>query len=64
VTVKDTIGSGDSFLASFLKKWLYLSHPEECLSYACAVGALVATHQGATPKIQESEINYLIQQDF
>lgn len=59
VSVTDTIGSGDSFLAAFLKKWLTYTHPESCLAYACAVGALVATHQGATPIITENEINQL-----
>ncbi len=61
VSVKDTIGSGDSFLASFLKKWLYASSPDDCLSYACAVGAFVATQQGATPIIDENDIKTIIQ---
>jgi fructokinase len=60
VTVADTIGSGDSFLASFLKKWLEGTEPAECLAYACAVGALVATRKGATPAIYETEISSLI----
>lgn len=56
VTVNDTIGSGDSFLASFITKWLSDETPLEALKYACAVGAFVATQKGATPIISEEDI--------
>ncbi|MFN3488689.1 MAG: carbohydrate kinase family protein [Emticicia sp.] len=56
VTVNDTIGSGDSFLASFITKWLNGETPAEALKYACAVGAFVATQKGATPVIAEQDI--------
>lgn len=49
VSVADTVGSGDSFLAMFISKALGGHHPEDCLRYACAMGATVATHKGATP---------------
>lgn len=49
VKVADTIGSGDSFLAGFLSQWLAGRYPLECLRFACATGALVATHRGGTP---------------
>ncbi|MFC7667650.1 PfkB family carbohydrate kinase [Hymenobacter humi] len=51
VEVTDTIGSGDAFLAALLAGWLAGQPPQECLQFACAAGALVATHQGATPVI-------------
>jgi fructokinase len=56
VTVNDTIGSGDSFLASFITHWLNGSTPAKSLEFACAVGAFVATQKGATPIIQEEDI--------
>ena len=56
VTVNDTIGSGDSFLAAFITKWLNGEMPAEALKYACAVGAFVATQKGATPLISEEDI--------
>jgi fructokinase len=56
VEVKDTIGSGDSFLAGMIKNIYQKKSPEYSLNYACALGALVATHHGANPPIKESEI--------
>jgi len=56
VIVNDTIGSGDSFLAAFITKWLSGETPGEALKYACAVGAFVATQKGATPAISEEDI--------
>ena len=56
VTVKDTIGSGDSFLATLLSGLLNDLDPHEALENACAVGALVATHKGANPRITEADI--------
>lgn len=60
VEVVDTIGSGDSFLATFLSGFLRKENLEQLLAKACAVGALVATHHGATPLISEEEIQVLL----
>jgi fructokinase len=60
VEVKDTIGSGDSFLAALLKGWLAGQEPGEMLRFACATGALVATHQGATPAFTETDVRELL----
>lgn len=60
VDVKDTIGSGDAFLAALLKGWLAGQEPGEALRFACATGALVATHQGATPTFAESDVKELL----
>ncbi|MDF7814750.1 carbohydrate kinase [Hymenobacter sp. YC55] len=60
VTVRDTIGSGDAFLAALLKGWLAGQEPGECLRFACATGALVATHQGATPDFNEADVRELL----
>lgn len=56
VEVQDTIGSGDSFLAMFLKEYISGSSIPSALEKACAVGALVASYSGATPVIAEKEI--------
>ena len=61
VSVNDTIGSGDSFLASFITKWLNGDSATKALEYACAVGAFVATQKGATPIINELDILNLMQ---
>ncbi len=56
VQVADTVGSGDSFLAGLTYKLLNNTPPQEAVSFACALGALVASHHGATPEISLKEI--------
>lgn len=56
VVVADTIGSGDSFLAGFLKNILNGKSSEYALNFACAIGAVVASHSGANPAISEADI--------
>ncbi|WP_158859154.1 carbohydrate kinase family protein [Lunatibacter salilacus] len=56
VAVVDTVGSGDAFLAGFIYKYLEKQSPEHILDYACALGALVATLSGGTPKYELDEI--------
>ena len=60
VTVMDTIGSGDSFLAGFLTNYLADKPIDYALTYACALGALVASHKGANPPIEEADILKMI----
>jgi fructokinase len=64
VTVQDTIGSGDAFLAAFLSKMLAGANTPECLEYACALGALVATRQGGTPNVTRQEIQQFMHSKF
>lgn len=56
VKVKDTVGAGDSFLATLVAKLLKKEDPQKAIDTACAVGALVASHEGANPKLTEEEI--------
>ncbi len=56
VTVADTIGSGDSFLAALLSQVLYSEAYLNAVEFGCAVGALVASHKGANPNISDKEI--------
>lgn len=53
VRVKDTVGAGDSFLAALLAKLLQGDEPQVALDSACAVGALVASKEGANPELSE-----------
>jgi fructokinase len=61
VKVADTIGSGDAFLAAFLSRYLRGEAPADCLHYACATGALVASYPGANPPISEGEIEEMME---
>jgi len=56
IQVKDTIGSGDSFLAAFLSKILQKASPKKCLEFASMTGAYVATRKGGTPVLSEKQI--------
>lgn len=56
ITVADTVGAGDSFLASLISKLLSDKDPHEALDLASAVGALVASHSGANPKLEKEII--------
>ncbi|MEN9907627.1 MAG: hypothetical protein RLZZ540_768 [Bacteroidota bacterium] len=56
IKVVDTVGAGDSFLASLIIRLLRGKSPQKSLNYACAIGALVAGQEGANPKISDKEI--------
>lgn len=56
IKVVDTVGAGDSFLASLLTKLLKGKSPQKALNFACAVGALVAGSEGANPQLTKEKI--------
>jgi fructokinase len=60
IIVKDTVGAGDSFLATLIMNLLSNTKPQTALDYACAVGTLVAGSDGANPDILEGDIINLI----
>jgi fructokinase len=60
VTVQDTIGSGDAFLATFLAGHLRGEAPAATLERACRVGAYVATQRGATPPYDAGALDRLL----
>ena len=60
VKVTDTVGAGDSFLATLLEGLLTGKTPLISLENACAMGAMVASNAGANPKITPEELNYFI----
>lgn len=60
VLVSDTVGSGDAFLAGYLYQTLQGAAVQESLDFACAAGALIASHTGACPDYQYDEIKQLM----
>lgn len=49
-TVVDTVGAGDSFLATLVAGLLNNHNPQQVIEKACRIGAFVAGKQGATPE--------------
>ena len=60
VTVEDTCGSGDSFLAAFLTKKFENETPETSMIYATGLGAFVASQKGACPTYDLSKLESFI----
>ena len=56
ISVKDTVGAGDSFLATLIHNLLSNIESQTALDRACAFGALVAGSDGANPEIRERDI--------
>ena len=61
IKVVDTVGAGDSFLATLISELLQGSKPQQSIDYACAVGAMVAGSAGANPNFTKEEIENFIQ---
>ena len=61
VEVADTVGAGDSFLASIISQLLNGIAPQNAIDFACAVGSIVASKNGANPEIPESEIRAMFE---
>ena len=57
VHVVDTVGSGDSFLASIIYMLLNDKDPQYAINFASAVGSIVAQSEGANPVIASSDID-------
>jgi fructokinase len=60
VTVNDTVGSGDAFLAGLLSKLITGVSNQEALEFANHLGAFVATKRGACPEYHVEDINAAI----
>ncbi|WP_143307821.1 carbohydrate kinase family protein [Chitinophaga vietnamensis] len=56
VTVADTIGSGDAFLAGYLHSIIKGDAPQQCLHFANALGAVVAGYHGGCPAYALEEV--------
>ena len=61
VKVADTVGSGDAFLATFIKGILEKEPLEQLLKRSCATGAFVASRAGANPDYTNADISHYFQ---
>lgn len=59
VKVKDTIGSGDAFLAGFLYAHHKKQSPKDALHFASQMGAFMATQTGGTPVYNKNDITQI-----
>ncbi len=64
IKVKDTVGSGDAFLAGFIHQYLNGENIKSCLELAVAMGAIVSSKVGATPTIYKSDLEEIIQKNL
>ena len=55
VTIQDTVGSGDAFLAGFFSKRILNADPYEIMSQATALGAFITSNEGACPNYTYSD---------
>ena len=58
--VIDTVGAGDSFLATLVFGLLSGETADDALEVACAMGSLVAGKAGANPIVHNDEVNDLL----
>ena len=63
IRVKDTVGAGDSFLATLVNGLIKAIPLQLALDNACAMGALVAGSDGANPIITEKDLRRFIRKD-
>lgn len=59
VMVKDTVGAGDSFLASLIHQLVLKIPPQTALDFSCAMGSLVASKNGANARVSMQEIEII-----
>ena len=60
VNAVDTVGAGDSFLASLIASLSQNIQPKKALEKACATGAFVASQSGAVPDYSEKDIELIL----
>jgi fructokinase len=62
ISVADTIGSGDSFLAAFIANHATGGHPETILRKAMAMGCFIATKKGGCPDYNLNDYHLFLNQ--
>ena len=60
IQVVDTVGAGDSFLATLIDQLLIGNISQSAIDRASAVGAIVAASEGANPDISEEQIRNML----
>lgn len=60
VEVVDTVGAGDSFLATLIDHLLKTNNLQSAINHASAIGAIVAGSQGANPEINKAQIEAML----
>ncbi len=60
IQVVDTVGAGDSFLATLIANLTLKTSPQTAIDTACAMGALVASSAGANPVITGDELKEIM----
>jgi fructokinase len=60
VEVVDTVGAGDSFLATLVTGLINKRNSQKVLDEACAMGAMVAASKGANPSVTKEDLNNFI----
>lgn len=60
VSVADTIGSGDAFLAAMISSFIDGSTAQKSLDFANALGAFIASRSGGCPSYEISEVKELM----
>lgn len=55
ITIADTVGSGDSFLAGFISKRIQGESPDVIMKEAIALGAFITSKPGACPDYEYAE---------
>lgn len=63
VSVADTVGAGDAFLAGLLFRMLRGVDPDRALAFANALGAYVASQPGAIPTLDMTRIHAMIESE-
>lgn len=61
IELADSVGAGDAFLGGLISAIIQGEKPQEAITYACAVGAYVASKEGATPEYKAEEIDAIIE---
>jgi fructokinase len=61
VVVTDTVGAGDSFLATLITNLMAGTLPQQAIDMACAIGALVAEAPGANPVITQEQVTAIME---
>ena len=61
IKVVDTVGAGDSFLGSLIYQLCTTVDAQYAVNFACAVGAMVAQNNGATPALTITDIEQFME---